>query len=197
MDDVIARAYKEQRIFPIIDDLRYLEDALANPRLTVLILGDVLNVTNVQQVAKEIKRANRKIVVDLDLISGLSGEDAAIHYLVRVGQVDGIISRQRTAIMQAKKQKVWTVFKAFIQDSISVESALASISQCQPDSLDLLPGAAIPFVLEHFRRATKAPVAISGFMREDPEYIRRVIRHGVAAVNTRNRALWAEDICIE
>lgn len=192
MDQTIYKAYRENHIFPIIGSLRYLEEALQNPGVMVLTMGDVLNVLNVRRVVQQVKEAGRKAIVDLDLVSGLSNEEAAVHFLVREAGVDGIITRQRGAVITAKKQHVWAVFKVFVQDKISIETAISNIESCRPDSLDLLPGIAAPFALSQLRKTTDVPFGISGFIEEDEEAIRQILRSGVDAIHTRNRELWGK-----
>ena len=73
---------------------------------------------------------------------------------------------------------------------MSLETAVSNIKACQPYSLDLNPGVAVPFALKKIKSVTDAKVGISGFFDDSPENVKRILASGVDVVHTRNRSLW-------
>lgn len=192
MQDRTWDLYGECCVFPLVDSLRYLEAALANPAVQAVVLGEALNVLNARRVIRQVKDSGRYAFVDLDLVGGLNGDEYAVNYLVKEAGIDGLITKRRACVPLAKRHGVWTVLKVFANDRQSVESAIGSISFCEPDAFDILPGVASPFALPLLRQASKCPAAISGFYGDTPQAVARYLHAGISAVHTRNQALWNE-----
>lgn len=190
MNPVIEQMYADCRVFPLIVSMRYLNDALEIPGTTAIILGDVMNVMNVKRIVKAVHEAKKLAFIDADLLAGLNSDNYATNYLVHEVKADAIISRNRNVINAAQKLNTWGILKAFLQDNMSLETAISNIEACRPSSLDLIPGAAVPFALKQIRNATKVPVGISGFFDESRESVEEILAGSVDAVHTRNRELW-------
>lgn len=193
MNPEIQDLYENRHVFPLIDSIRYLDDALKTPGKTAVILGDVLNIMNIKRIVSMVHESKKLAFIDLDLMAGLNADNHAVNYLVHEVKADCIISRNRTVVHTAQKQNVWGCLKAFLQDSMSVETALANIEGCKPCSLDLIPGVAVPFAIHQIRKVTNAKIGISGFFDDSPENVERILASGVDAVHTRNRALWTSE----
>lgn len=190
MNPVIKRLYDECDAFPLISNIRYLNDALAVPGITAVILGETLSIMNVKRIVSAVHSAHKVAFIDVDLLSGLNGDSYSIKYLVEEIKADAIISRNRHVINITQELNTWSVLKTFLQDNMSLETAVNNINACHPYSLDLNPGVAVPFALKKIKSVTGAKIGISGFFDDSPESVKKILASGIDVVHTRNRSLW-------
>ena len=195
MNGKIARMYEKSSIFPIVYMMKNMEKAVKCERSSVVLLGRILNILNAKRIIHLVKSYGKLAIVDLDLVSGLSLDECCMDFISKEAGADGIISTHRMAVNQAKKKRLVTCLKVFAYDEFSLDSAVNSIQHCEPDMVELLPGAVLPLVIDDLKKRIRTPINASGLMDTSPQYIRKLLDIGVSAVHTSDIDLWDMEFC--
>lgn len=132
--------------------------------------------------------ANTPIMLHIDLLAGLTSDEAGLRYLASLKGIDGIITVRAHMVTQARRFGLASILLLFLQDGRSVERGLHVIEQSKPDMVELVPGAAALEVAGQFERIA-APRIAGGLVRT-PVLVRRLIDSGCAAVSTSDSRLW-------
>jgi glycerol uptake operon antiterminator len=133
--------------------------------------------------------AKLPVLLHLDLVNGLTNDDAGLKYVATLGRVDGIVTVRQHLAPLARKLGLLSVVRLFLQDGRAVERGLQVVDRSQPDAVELLPGVAALEVADRFRNL---PIpCIAGGLIRTPEIVRRITAAGFKAVSTTNAALWA------
>lgn len=193
MEVKIAGMYENNLVFPIIYSIKDLEK-IKDRKFKVVLLGRVLNILNIKRVVNHIKESDKTVIVDIDLIGGLSNEKYALEFLSKEIGADGIISTHGDTIVNAKKENLITILKVFAYDGHSIESAIRVINFSKPDIIEALPGVAVPYFIGDLRNHTDIPVNASGFIGDKLSEIARLIKFGASAVHTGDPRLWNTDL---
>lgn len=132
--------------------------------------------------------AHLPIVLHIDLLAGLTSDDAGLRYLVGLGGIDGIITVRVHLVAAARRLGLVSILLLFLQDGRSVERGLHVIEQARPDMVELVPGVAALELADEFARV---PVPrIAGGLVRTPALVHRLLARGCAAVSTSATTLW-------
>ncbi|MFD1020197.1 glycerol-3-phosphate responsive antiterminator [Thalassobacillus hwangdonensis] len=162
-------------------------DKLLNSDREYIILLDT-RLSQLPSIAQYAKRANKKIIVHVDLIQGLKADEYGLEFLIREVKVDGIISTRNNVIAMAKKHKLIAIQRLFILDSHALEHNLKVIENLKPDYIEILPGL-IPKIIKEISERISIPVIAGGLIRTREE-IEAAFEAGAVAVTTSNSELW-------
>lgn len=132
--------------------------------------------------------AKTPIMLHIDLLAGLTSDEAGLRFLAGLKGIDGIITVRAHMVTQARRFGLASVLLLFLQDGRSVERGLHVIEQSKPDMVELVPGAAALETAEVFERVA-APRIAGGLVRTQ-SMVRRLLDRGCAAVSTSDSKLW-------
>jgi glycerol uptake operon antiterminator len=132
--------------------------------------------------------AHLPIMLHIDLLAGLTSDDAGLRYLAALGKIDGIITVRPHLVAAARKQGLRSILLLFLQDSRAVERGLHIVAQAQPDAIELVPGVAALEILPQF--ADLAVPRIAGGLIRTAELARRLLAAGCDAISTSTADLW-------
>lgn len=192
MTEKIAQMYDGNYIFPIIYNIKDINRVIGSSSNTVL-LGRVLNILNIKRVVRYIKESGKLVIVDIDLIGGMSNEKYAVGFIAKEVGADGIISTHGETILNAKRENLISILKIFTYDEHSIDSAVKVINFCKPNIIEALPGVAVPYFIGNLRKHTDAPVNASGFLGDKLSEVAKLIKLGASAIHTGNPKLWDAD----
>ena len=168
-------------------DLRSLRAALESDcQVVFLLFGTVLNI---DELVQEVQDREKACFVHLDLVEGLSSREIAVDALIKFCHPDGIISTRPGHIRRAQQLGLLAIQRAFLLDSMSMESLYSQVQLCRPDYIEILPGI-IPSVLKEIAQETKIPLIAGGLIRSKQDVI-SAIRAGAVAVSTTCQDVWA------
>lgn len=174
---------------PIIAAVRKMGDlrpALASTvRAVFLLTGDINTVSETVRLARQ---SGKGIYIHLDLLDGLGKDEAAVRFLAKEAQPDGVISTRSYLIQAAKSMGLYTIQRIFVLDSLSVQTGVASVKDTRPDAVECLPGI-LPRVFAELAQELKQPIITGGLLRH-PEEMRAVFNSGVRAVSVSNKTFW-------
>lgn len=128
------------------------------------------------------------VLVHVDLLAGLSSDEAGLRYLSRLGQIDGVITVRSHVVGAARRLGLASMLLLFLQDGRSVERGLHLIEQSRPDAVELVPGVAALETAAQFAQVSVPRIA--GGLVRTPEVARKLLDHGFAAVSSSDASVW-------
>ena len=177
MDDPIIAAVKNEES---------LAAALECERETIFLISSTL--LNVHDIVARIHAAGKRAIVHIDLVEGLSSRTIAVDALVAACGPDGIISTHPNLIRHAHTLGLLTIQRAFVLDSLSLDTLFSQQSLCQPDFIEVLPGIMPPIITE-ISQKTLTPLSAGGLIRTKQDVL-SAMNAGAAAVSPSARSVW-------
>jgi len=178
------------REHPIIASIRNDSDfkyALNSKTAALFILyGDIFNLPLIM---KKCKEYNKLVFLHMDLIKGIGRDREGIMYLAKKELCNGIVTTKNNLISIAKKEGLIAIQRLFLLDSAALKTGEQLLKGNQPDAVEILPGIAAPYFIEHIYKELLCPVIAGGLISNKSE-IEELLRKGVMAVSTSIKELW-------
>lgn len=173
-------------VIAAIGSFKELEKALSAPVDKIFILdADLLELKSMLALCRKKKK---EAYIHIDLIRGLSDDEAAVHFLAREVKPAGVISTRLSSLKTARKLNLQTIQRFFILDSRSLNKMMDSIEKFQPDYIELLPGL-MPQIIEEIVLKTKIPIIAGGLIRNEAD-MKGCLDAGAAAISTSEERVW-------
>ncbi|TDM11849.1 glycerol-3-phosphate responsive antiterminator [Macrococcus lamae] len=173
-------------ILPAIREIRDIERFnKMNYETCVILDTHIGHLTNILEL---LKSANKKAYIHLDLIKGLSADEAAVEYIVQKYKPAGIITTKPKLIKKAKHLGMKTVLRVFILDTSALQRSFSLIQQADPDYVEVMPGIASKVIDEVKAKSGKSIIA--GGLIETVEEVEAALAHGAELITTSNKPLW-------
>lgn len=176
-----------QTVIPSVRDLKHLDLALKSP--SPFILLSEAHIGNLQLLTKRCHAVNKKVLVHLDLIGGVSKDQIGLKMLRDLYKIDGVISPNANLLKRVKDLGLISIQRLFLLDSRSLESGLKSMEERHLDALELLPGPFSLYVIEKVRKTTSLPLLAGGFISED-RMVKKLFEGGIKGITTSEKHLW-------
>ncbi len=183
---VIDVSFHGQKIIPAIRSMKDFEKMIDSPYTYGVFLD--LHVGMLKSVYSHAKKHNKKMFCHVDLIHGLSSDEAAAEYICQELKPYGLISTKGSVITKARQKGVYATQRAFILDTHALERSIKLIAKTDPDYVEVLPGV-IPKVIKEIHERTGKPIFAGGLIDHVDE-VEQAIEAGASAVTTSNLMLW-------
>jgi glycerol uptake operon antiterminator len=181
----IRRVLEDNPIITAVKDDNELEAALNSESKVIFVLyGNIIDIANV---SKKIADNNKIGFAHIDLIEGLSNRDIAVKFIKQKTSFQGIVTTKSSLIKMAKELGLYTVFRIFIFDSLSLNNAKRHISN-ECDAMEILPGV-IPKVIKSLSLKYQKPIIVGGLV-ETKEEILEALRAGATCISTTDQKIW-------
>ena len=180
-------ALAESPVIAAVRDWDHLHRALSSPAAVVFILDATL--ADLAARVAACREKGKLPFVHLDMVAGLSKDQAAIEYLAAAVGPEGLITTKPALIKPAREAGFLTVERIFLVDSLSVQTGTKLVLAHHPDFVELMPGT-MPEVVAAFRREVEPIPVIAGGMIVRKEQIIDLMRAGTTAVSTSRPELW-------
>jgi len=141
-------------------------------------------------IIQELKNHNRKVLVHIDMIKGLTADEYGAIHLIQNYRIDGIISIKPKVIEVCKKRKVIGMQRIFLKDSISLKRSIEVIKKSQPDCLEILPAVSTD-IIKYIKDALQCEV-FSGGLISSEEQVQDCIKAGAIGITVSNPDLWKQ-----
>jgi len=178
------------REHPVIASIRNdadLDYALNTKAAALFILyGDIFNLP---QIMKECKEHNKLVFLHIDLIKGIGRDREGVIYLAKKELCNGIVTTKSNLINIAKKEGLIAIQRLFLLDSAALKTGEQLLKNNQPDAVEILPGIAAPYFIEHIYKELLCPVIAGGLISDIIE-IEELFQKGVLAISTSKKELW-------
>ncbi|MDO4766096.1 MAG: glycerol-3-phosphate responsive antiterminator [Eubacteriales bacterium] len=132
----------------------------------------------------------KKVLLHMDLLHGLSNDEAGCEYACQVLKADGVISTKPKVVQRAMENKCLGVLRLFLIDSKSLAKGIKLCRDCKPDLVEVLPAIA-PAILPRIKEETGQRL-MSGGLLSAVEEIEACFEYGAEAVTVSNRKLVEE-----
>ena len=176
----------ESPIVAAVKNEEGLQRCLTCESKVVFVLFGTVN--SVPDLVNALKNAGKTVFVHLDLLEGLSAQEAAVDYLARNTRADGVISTKAPLIRYAKSLGLVTVQRVFVLDSMALESLRRAGAQPYADFLELLPGLMTKIIRRLCAQIDK-PI-IAGGLISDKEDVQNALGAGAVAISSTNQDVW-------
>lgn len=177
---------KAYSVIPAVRDYKDLDRALASECGTIFLLeGELLHLSNI---VESVRRAGKKLFLHIELLKGITEDEAAVHYLAKELKVEGIISTRTSSLVCAKRYGLKTVQRGFLIDSQSLHTIVRNANIGRPDYIELLPGLSYPLISQ-IKEYLNIDIIMGGFIN-DEKIMHAIFRAGAVAVSTSHKNLW-------
>lgn len=161
-----------------------MDAALSSPAEVIFYLS--ADLLTVKETIQRAHKAQKYILIHIDLASGIGKDRTGIQYLAHCG-VDGIISTRGQLIRLAKEQELLTVQRFFALDSKGMESIEEMLHHTNPHLMEIMPGV----IGKAIRRFSSGYVpVIAGGLVQTKQEVMEALGCGAAAVSTGCKELW-------
>lgn len=183
----LKKYFKEHPIIASIRNDADFKYAL-NSKVAVLFIlyGDIFNLPRIM---KECKKHNKLVFLHMELIKGIGRDREGVIYLARKEHCNGIVTTKNNLINIAKKEGLIAIQRLFLLDSAALRTGEQILKHNQPDAVEILPGIAAPYFIEHIYKELLCPV-IAGGLISDKSEIEELFQKGVLAISTSIKELW-------
>ncbi|GBF10451.1 glycerol-3-phosphate responsive antiterminator [Tepidibacillus sp. HK-1] len=178
--------FNGQRILPAIRNMKDFEKILKSDIEYFILLNS--HIGQLKSISEYSKKANKKLLLHIDLIHGLKNDEYATQFVIQNIQPFGLISTRSQVITTAKKKGLLAIQRLFLLDSTALETSYKLFEKTQPDFIEVLPGL-IPHMIKEVKETTRIPVLAGGLIRTKDD-IENALNAGATAVTTSNYELW-------
>lgn len=177
-----------QPIIPVVAQVSGDRELLGRASLIFLQGGEISDLGTTLDWLKSGPCATVPVLLHIDLLAGLSSDEAGLRYLAGMNRLQGIITVRSHLVTAARRLGMAAILRLFLQDGRSVERGLHLIEQARPDVIELIPGVAAMETADRFARVTIPRIA--GGLIRTADTARRIIASGCRAISTSNAELW-------
>jgi glycerol uptake operon antiterminator len=173
-------------IIAAVRDEKTMDAALQSSVAVIFLLNATL--ANLKARVRRIKEKEKMVFVHMEMVAGLSKDQAALEFVQTEIGPDGILTTKPNLIQAAKHFGLLTVQRLFILDSLSIQTGLKMLQGNHPDLMEIMPGI-IPKVIPEIKRHSQVPI-IAGGMVSTKEEIIELLKAGAVAASTSREQLW-------
>ena len=177
------------RLFPVAAAIKSNEDiqvALdSDAPLLFILKGDAFQLAPF--VAQALERGKR-LVIHVDLVSGVGKDRAGIQYLHDIG-VDAIITSRSQLVSAGKAEGLITIQRLLLLDDSALETGVRTIARAAPDIVEVLPGIIFPEMAPTLRQLLPGPFIAGGFIRTAAD-VARIQAAGALLSSSSTYELW-------
>ncbi len=175
---------------PVIAGLRdkktFFEALKSNVIALFILYGDIMDLP---EIIEKAKKYDKLVFLHIDLIKGIGRDKAGVKYLAENNLCDGIVTTKSSLIETAKNEDLMAVQRLFLLDSAALKTGVHLLKNNKPDAIEILPGIAAPYFIEHIQDELVCPIIAGGLIRYKDE-VKEILEKGAMAVSSSNSVLW-------
>ncbi len=130
----------------------------------------------------------KRVFIHTDLAEGFGKDDASLEYIANTIKPDGILSTKIGIVRTASQLGLCAVYRVFLIDQQSMNSALSNIDKYHPYAVEIMPGVAYKAIKELHERADVRIIA-GGFIK-DVQSAQLAMDAGAVTCSTSSQQLW-------
>ena len=174
------------KIIAAVKDNEALDTALLSDCKVIFLLSS--DISSVQEIVSKCHKYNKIIFLHFDMINGFGKDEAAVKYIKETFKPDGIISIKSNVIRWAYKYDLQAIFRIFLVDSQSVDSAINNITHNKIENIEIMPGI-MPSVIKKLVNDCPANYIAGGLISEKAQ-VEAILKSGAIACSTSKQDLW-------
>ncbi|HOI63221.1 MAG TPA: glycerol-3-phosphate responsive antiterminator [Mesotoga sp.] len=156
-----------------------------DPRTVFFLNGGLFEI---QDRINEFKAAGKSVFVDIDFISGLSGDEDSVLFLKKCG-IDGIITAKIRISKQAISLGMNSLLRFFALDSRAVDKGIQQILSNGVKNIEILPGLVSTKVAPRIRAMVPDVNLVAAGLIDTSEEL-DLLKKYVDGVSTSSTVLW-------
>lgn len=177
-----------QTILPVLCDFKAFEKFMKMNTEWCILMDFHINV--LEDLIMKLHARQKKAIIHMDLIHGLSTDEAGAQYACQKLHCDGIISTKAKVIETAKKNNTLAIMRLFMIDSRSIARGCELGNRLRPDYLELLPANTKNGIV-YVKTLCNLPLIAGGLIHSSQD-IQECIDSGIQAITTTNLSLLKE-----
>ncbi|MCG0276533.1 MAG: glycerol-3-phosphate responsive antiterminator [Thermosediminibacteraceae bacterium] len=174
-------------IIPSVRKLKDLEYALQCK--SPFILLSEIHIGNLKEFTSLCHTKDKLVLVNIDLVGGLSKDSTGIKFLKTLYKVDGIMSPNPIFINMAKDLEMICIHRFFMIDSKSFESGMKALENSNCDAVEILPSPMAADYFQVIKEQKNVPILAGGFIKS-VQMIKELFELGIDGVTTSNKNFW-------
>lgn len=182
--------FNGQKILPAARNLKEIEEMIDSDYMYIVLLNS--HIGQLKSLVQLAKSKGKKLLLHADLVQGLRNDEYAAQFLCQDIKPAGLISTRKNVILTAKKNKLISIQRLFLLDSIALESSYKLLETTKPDFIEVLPGV-MPHIIKEVFEKTGIPIVAGGLIRDRHE-VEDALKAGASAVTTSRKELWRTEI---
>ncbi|SMO47159.1 glycerol uptake operon antiterminator [Melghirimyces algeriensis] len=171
-------------------DLRRLKDS--KPEVSFLLFGEI---NTLARTVKSVRETGKQVYLHVDLAQGFGNDRAAIKYIKKEIQPDGVLSTRTHLVRFAKEEGLFVIQRLFIPDTMSVETGKQLLKQSKADAVEVMPGVVSSWVFDELKEKLGIPIVAGGLLRRTID-VKNAFQNGASAVSVSSEKLWNLDFPI-
>lgn len=187
MEDNIMKLLQGSLVIPSVSNMEHLKFVVEKTTFSCVMvkMGDL---NNIGTIVHYIHKAEKKVLLHIDSIKGISKDKAGFHYLKRIG-VDAVITMKSQNIRMIKEEGMVAILGTFLVDSASINLTIQNIHSNKPDAIVAMPMTIPDEVYEKIKTSSRIPI-LAGGLGVNGEIVDRVLKHGVCACAVTDRKVY-------
>lgn len=154
------------------------------------ILLSESHIGNLKLLVDMCHKANKKAIVNAELIGGLNLDRIGINLLKQLYKVDGVIGANTPKINMMKDIGLMTIQRVTLMDSKSFDTSLKLISNSKCDAIEIRPCIYGLKFSNEIKKIKNVPLLLGGFI-DDEDMIYKAKKAGFKGVTTSCKSLWS------
>src|SRR5699024_6012914 len=143
---------------------------------------------HLQGILNQMKKNDKEVMLHIELIKGLSNDEAAVEYIIQQFRTYGVISTKSKVIRRDNKLTTLTTLRLYILDSNDLSRSIYLIKQAYLDFVEVLPGVDAKVIKEISEKTGKSIIA--GGLINTEEEIQLAIESGAKYITTSDTEIW-------
>lgn len=180
--------FEGQQRLPALSNFSLIK-AFLKTDIKYCILVD-FQLAEIGPIIKDLKSHNRKVLVHIDMIKGLSADEYGAIHLIQNHRVDGIISIKPKVISLCKKRNVIGMQRVFLKDSISLKRSISILRKSKPDCLEILPAISTG-VIQYIKDELQCEVFSGGLISSEKQ-VQDCLKAGAVGITVSAPNLWKQ-----
>ncbi len=182
--------FQQGSIIAAVKTAQDLQVALASCVQDIFLLK--ANINTVSQWVDMCHAVGKRVFIHTDLAEGFGKDDASIEYIAKIIKPDGILSTKIGIVRTAMSLGLHAVYRVFLIDQQSMNSALSNIDKYHPTAIEIMPGVAYEAITELSSHKLGVNIIAGGFIRTK-QSASMALSAGAVACSTSSQQLWAKD----
>lgn len=175
-------------VIPAVRSLRYFTEAL-NTEEEWVLTSNCAHIGNLQSLSQKCHDANKKIIVNHEIVGGLGTDKTAFEFLKKMYRVDCVMGFQNIRLGMIKNEGMKTIQRITLSDSFALEQASKSLQLSRADAIELRPAYYAAEFLDYFKQIKDCCYIAGGFI-DSKEMVDTMYRAGFNGITTSNTKLW-------
>ncbi|MBP2032171.1 glycerol uptake operon antiterminator [Clostridium algifaecis] len=153
------------------------------------ILLSETHIGNLKCLVDKCHKANKKAIVNAELIGGLNLDKIGINLLKQLYKVDGVIGANTPKMNMMKEIGLMTIQRITLMDSKAFDTSLRLISNSKCDAIEIRPCIYGLKFGDEIKKVKNVPLLLGGFI-DNEDMIYKAKEAGFRGVTTSCKSLW-------